>query len=76
MLIMLPNIIYQMVIFLILNLSIYYKFFQTNSKKGLSREKLILGIPSYGRSFSGVTNPNKLGSSATGPASAGRVIIQ
>jgi chitinase len=44
--------------------------------KGLSKEKLILGITTYGRTFT-LSNPDKteLGSVASGPGSRGKVFI-
>lgn len=44
-------------------------------QKGLSKNKLILGIPVYGRTFT-LANAGKtdFGSAATGPGSAGRVL--
>ena len=41
----------------------------------MSKDKLILGMPTYGRSFSGATS-NKPASSSTGPGAAGRVAIK
>ena len=42
--------------------------------KGLSKEKLILGMATYGRTFKLINSSrNEPGSAAKGPASAGRV---